>query len=84
MFSAFLPRKKKFTHLVGSKNGYLIAYMFIDYNSDDSIDVHKEMLPINNLLIEFDTDHLWGKIEIKESEQWNCCNMTCCFFFKSL
>ena len=34
VFSVF-AKKKKITHLVGSKNGYLIAYMFIDYNSDD-------------------------------------------------
>ena len=57
--------------LVGSKHGYLVGYFYINYNSDEPIDVHKEYHSINNLLGEFDKDNLWGKIkqfEVKEAE----------------
>ena len=58
--------EKNFTHLVGSENGYVVAYMYVNYNLNEPIDVHGEMRCINNLLNEFDLVNLWRRIKYFE------------------
>ena len=71
--------------MVGTKNGLDVTFMFLDYDFSEPIDFHTEMATINNILKQNDVENLWGKIksfEVKESEAWSECNMSCCFFLK--
>ena len=61
-FHRFCAHNKGFTHLTGSKNDYLIGYLYIKYNKSDSVDVKTEIDCINNLLLEFDLNKVWGKV----------------------
>ena len=39
-----------FTRFIETKNGFNVAYMFLDYGFSNPIDVHAEMTTINNIL----------------------------------
>ena len=44
-FQSYVPEKKSFTHILQCKDGKkMTARFFLYYNTDDIIDVHKEML----------------------------------------
>ena len=57
-FQVFCQEKINLTHLVDSENGNLVAYLYMYSDSQEPIDVHKEMQCINNLLSDSDTDNL--------------------------
>ena len=42
-------KERMFTHLVGTNNGFNVAYMFLDYDFSNPIDVHAEMTAISNI-----------------------------------
>ena len=84
-FQRFFQAKKNFTHLVGSKNGNLVAYFFVYYDFSEPIDLHNKTRCIKNLISEYDIDNLWGKVvsfEVKEAVPWQNYNMQCVFLFK--
>ena len=69
--------------MVGTKNGFDVAYMFLDCDFSELIDIQAEMATINNILKKNDVESLWGEIksfEVKESEPWSERNMSFFFF----
>ena len=83
-----MPEKRCVTHQCGSENGTNMRCIFYLYfNTDDTVDFHKEMNTTNKLLSENDSTGAWKKtsvFNVCEAGKWSDHNMRCEFRFESV
>ena len=83
-----MPKKQGFTHHCGSENGTNMRCIFYLYfNTDDTVDFHKEMNTINKFLSENDSTGAWKEtsvFKVCDAEKWSNHDMRCQFCFESV
>ena len=85
-FQRHVAENRSFTHQSGSKNGKnMFAIFYLYFNTNDTVDFHREMNLLNKILSDFDYTGARKKtsvFKVCEAEKWAQHDISCEFLFE--